>query len=171
MLRHRGSVRPHAHAHVVAGAHQDVAGVRAPRNAADRVLVACHERQGTAGRVADIERAYDAIDARRGDHRVVIFVPVVRQDFVWYRSRVDGTVGKARVTRPARGRRVHGDHVGQVVLGRYGRAQVEDAQGRVGGDGGDEGGVRGAVGGAVGAATNGEGLEGGVARGGPLKTK
>ena len=131
--------------------------------------MACHHGQGAAGRIADIKRAYDPVDARRGDHRVVVLVPIVRQDFVGHRARVDRSVGKARVALPPRGRRVHGDHVGQVILGCYGRAQVEDAQGGVGRDGRDEGRVRGAVGGAVGAAADGEGFDGLVACWGPLE--
>lgn len=63
---------------------------------------------------------------------------------------------------------MYGDYIGQVVLCVYRRAQIEDAQGGVGGNGGDERRVRGAVGGAVGAAADGERLDGLVACWGPL---
>ena len=164
----RAPVAPHAHRHVVARAQQHVRQVRAPRHAAHRIIMARQhgERAGprfascprsrrglvAAARAADVERAYRAIDAGDRDDPFAVLVPVVRQ-------RLGG-----RVVRGV----VRGERQDAAGGGRGGCAQVEEAQVRVGGDGGEQGGGVRAEGGAVGAGVGGEGEEGGGAVGGVL---
>lgn len=136
---HGGPVGPEADRHVVAGADEHVAGVRAPGQPADGVVVARHDgrRAGRGG--ADVEGADHAVHAARGHHGVIVLVPVVGQDL--------GGHGRGREARRQRRRRrgVYGDLVDQVVLCVDGRPEIEDAQVRVGRDGGYDIGVRGTV--------------------------
>lgn len=155
----RGAVVPQAHRHVVAGADEDVAGVGTPRDLADGVLVALHEGQGPAVGAANVKGADDAVDAGRGDDGVVVLVPVVREEL-----RGRGAAAHAAAGR----RRVHGHRRDQMVLGGRGRAQVKEAQVRVGGDGGYQGRVGGAERGAVRAVANRQRLDGKVSGWRPL---
>lgn len=164
----RGAVVPEAHRHVVAGADEDVAGVRTPGELADGVLVALHEGHGPAGGVANVKGAQDAVYAAGGDDGVVVLVPVVGED-LGGRAAAGGH-GGGRVGHAGLGAAgaVDGDGRDEVVLCRGRGAQVEEADVRVGRDGGDEGRVGRAEGGAVCAVANGQGLDGEVARGRPL---
>lgn len=114
---HRGAVVPQADRHVVAGADENVAGVWAPGDLADGVLVALHEGQGPAVRVANIKGADDAVDAGGGDDGVVVLVPVVGEEL-----RGGGAAAHAAGRRR---RGVHGDRGDEMVLGGRGRAQVK----------------------------------------------
>ncbi len=155
----RGAVVPQAHRHVVAGADEDVAGVGAPGDLADGVLVALHEGLGPAVGAANVKGADDAVDAGGRDHGVVVLVPVVREE-------LGG--GGAAAHAAAGWRRVHRHRGHEVVLGGRGRAQVKEAQVGVGGDGGYQGRVGGAEGGAVCAVANWQRLDGKVACWRPL---
>lgn len=152
--RHRRAVVPQAHRHVVARAHEDVAGVGAPGEPADGVLVPLHDRGRAGGGVADVEGAYDPVDACRGDDAVVVLVPVVGEDLGGGRGGGSGE-GLGGGGRRRRGR-VHGYGGDEVVLCRGRGAQVVDAEVGVGRDGRDEGRVGGAERGAVGAAADGQ---------------
>lgn len=169
---HGGAVGPQAHRHVVAGADEDVGGVWAPGEPADGVLVAGHHGQGAIVGHAQVKGPDDAVDAGGGDDArgsvgaAGVFVPVVCQDLGGLRGRQGllllGVVGGGRREQAVAGRRglVDGDVGDEVVLGRGREAQVEEAEARVGGDGGEEGGVARGEGGRVGAGADGEGLEG-----------
>lgn len=160
--RGAAAVVPQAHRHVVAGADEDVAGVRAPRDLADGVLVALHERQGPAVGAANVKRANDAVDAGRRDDGVVVLVPVVREELRWRRAAAHAHAAHARR------RRVHGDRRHEVVLGRRRRPQVKQPQVRVGRDGGYQRRVGRAERGAVRAVADRQRLDGKVSRGRPL---
>lgn len=99
----RGAVVPQAHRHVVAGADEDVAGVWAPGELADGVLVALHDGLRPAVGVADVKGADDAVDAGGGNDGVVVFVPVVGEQLR------GGRVGADHAGHGTRGRRVDGD--------------------------------------------------------------
>lgn len=116
------AVDPHAAGHVVAGAQEHVAGVGAPGEFADGVVVGGQDGEralGAAG--AEVEGADVSVDAGGGDDSGAVFVPVVRQRF---RRRAGGAgvrdqSGRGRVQR-------HGQR--QVVGGRGRGPQIEDPQ-------------------------------------------
>lgn len=175
-------VGPHAHRHVVARADEHVARVRAPRDAAHGELVARQQRQRPAVRLAQIEGADDAVDARRRYEAVRrVLVPVVgedlgrlgRREVLWLccllRLRKIARVGCWWEEMGAGGGGLVHRNVGdEVVLCGGGGSEVEDAEARVGGDGGEEGGVVWGEGDGIGAGADGEGAEGFGAGWGPL---
>lgn len=114
-----GAIVPQAHRHVVTGADEDVAGVRAPSDLADGVLVALHDGLRPAVWIANVKGADDAVDAGRGHDRVVVLVPVVCEEL--------RRCGAAARAAGRRGRCVHGDGRHEVVFSRRGRAQIEEA--------------------------------------------
>ena len=78
-MPHSAAIRPHATCHIVACAEQDVGQVRAPSNAAHRVLVARQHGNRPRARRADVESANSAVNARSRQHAVAVFIPIVRQ--------------------------------------------------------------------------------------------
>lgn len=78
-MPHSAAIRPHAARHIVACAEQDVGQVRAPSNAAHRVLVARQHGNRPRARRADVESANSAVNARSRQHAVAVFIPIVRQ--------------------------------------------------------------------------------------------
>lgn len=80
-LRLIGGVVPQSHRHVVAGADQDVAGVRAPRQSPHGVLMSGHDGEWPAVGVANVKCSDHAVDAAGRDDGVAVFVPVVGEDF------------------------------------------------------------------------------------------
>lgn len=123
-LRLVRGVVPQPHRHVVAGADQDVARMGTPGQPAHGILVAVHDGQRPAVRIADVKRSNQPVDAAGGDDGVAVLVPVVCEDFRGRRTRRHGA-GMA-------GRRVDGDGGGEVVFGGGGHAEVEYAEMRVG---------------------------------------
>lgn len=109
-LRLAGGIVPQPHSHVVAGADQDVACVRAPRQPPHGVLVSVHERARPAIRIADVECPDHAVDAAGRDDGVAVFVPVVGEDFGGRTTGWDGATGIA-------GSRVDGDGGDEMVFG------------------------------------------------------
>lgn len=115
--------------------------------------------------VSDIEDADEAIDARGRDELRAVFIPVVGEGF----GRGHGAVVVVVVLESGNpvviivlvvGRGVQGYGSREVVCGRGRGAEVEEAEVRVGGDGGEDGGGMWGEGGGVGARVGGEGDEG-----------
>jgi hypothetical protein len=101
--------------------------------------VACEQGQG-GGVVPDVERADEAVDAGGGDGVGAVLVPVVGEGF----GGLEGggwTIGADWVDVWGFGEGcVDGDRGDEVVCGRCGGAEVEDAEVGVGGDGRQDGG-------------------------------
>lgn len=153
------AVGPHAAGHVVAGAQEHVAGVRAPGEFADGVVVGGQDGEralGAAG--AEVEGADVSVDAGGGDDGGAVFVPVVRQRF---RRRAGGAGMRGRG-------RVQRHRQGQVVGGRGRGPQIEDPQLRVRRHRREDGRAVRRECGAVRAAVGWKGEDGGGTVGGPL---
>jgi len=134
-----------------------------PGEAANRVVMAGEDGEGTARGAAHVKCADEAVDTGSSDDGIVILVPVVGKDFGWYGAGVGGAELCARAgpgdTREdgAGGGRVDGNGGGEVVFRGYGGAEIVDTDMGVGRGSGNDEGVRGAKGGAVGAAADREG--------------
>ena len=147
---------PHPTRHIIARAQQRPRQMRTPRHPPNRILMPRHHAQGALPRGADVECADEAVDACSGDDGGAVFVPVVGEGF----RRGGGAGVKANTWGRLLWGGVDWDFEGEVVGGGGGGAEVEEAEVRVGGDGGEEGGgVRG-EGCGVGAGVRGEGGEG-----------
>lgn len=109
----RGVV-PQPHGHVVAGADQNVARVGAPSQSPHGVLVAMHDRERPAVRIADVKGSDQPVDSAGGDDGVSVFVPVVSEDF---RGGASGRHGAGMA-----GRRMDGNCHGEVVFGGGGHS-------------------------------------------------
>lgn len=123
------AVGPDPACHVIAGAQEHVAHVGAPGQLADGVVVAGQDGEGALGKAcSDVEGADLSVDARGGDDRAAVFVPVVGQGF----RRGDGLRGVMGRVRDAGWGRVQGDGEDEVVRRRGGGAQIEDSEVGVG---------------------------------------
>lgn len=141
--------------------------MRAPRHLPNGISMARQHGHGPLARVSNIEDADEAIDARGRDELRAVFIPVVGEGF----GRGHGAVVVVVLTVVVIvvvGRGVQGDGSREVVCGGGRGAEVEEAEVRVGGDGGEDGGGVGGEGGRVGARVGGEGDEGIGAVGRPL---
>lgn len=69
--------------------------MRAPRQPPHGVLVAGHDRERPAGRIAYVECSNHAVDAAGRDDGVAVFVPVVGEDFGGRTAGGDGAAGIA----------------------------------------------------------------------------
>lgn len=106
------AVGPHAACHVVAGAQEHVAHVRAPGQFSDRVVVAGQDGEGALGEAgSDVEGSDLSVDARGGDDGGAVFVPVVGQGF----RGGDGSGGVSGGMRDVGRRCVQGDVEDEVV--------------------------------------------------------
>lgn len=74
------TISPHAHRHVVASAHEDVARVGGPSDAPDGIFMPCENGEGPSRRISNVKGAKYSVDTARGDHRVVVLVPVVGEN-------------------------------------------------------------------------------------------
>lgn len=119
------AVGPYPACHVVAGAQEHVADVRAPGQLPDGVVVAGQDGEGALGEAgSDVEGADLAVDAGGRDDGGAVFVPVVGQGL--------GRGGSWRRVLGGVGGRVQGNGEGEVVGCRGWSAEVEDPQVGVG---------------------------------------
>ena len=102
-LGQRRRIVPQPHRHVVAPAHQDITRMWAPRQPPHGIFVALHQRQRPAGWVSNVKGAQEPVHAARGHNRVVVFVPVVREDLcrraAGCYARIDARLGRCGVDR------------------------------------------------------------------------
>jgi hypothetical protein len=117
-LRLVGGIVPESHRHVVAGADEDVACVRAPRQSPHGVLVSRHERERPAVGIAYVECSDHTVDAAGGDDGVAVLVPVVSEDFGGRTAGGNGAAGIA-------GSCVNGDGGDEMVFCGGGRSEIE----------------------------------------------
>jgi len=160
------TVRPDPTRHIVARAQQQIRQMRAPADLPHRVIMAGQHHDGPLRRGADVEGADEPVDAGGGDGAGPVFVPVVREGLGGRRG---GGVGHGGGFVEGWGWwGMDGDGEGEVVGGGGRGAQVEDAQVRVGRDGGEDRGRVWREGGAVRAGVRWEREEGVGALGRPL---